>query len=72
MLELAKVAQLHAEPSQFGEITNLHTMAQDLAVECSPLIADKELDFAFETTGSDAAGYCARGHEWLIRNCFRI
>ena len=71
MLALANVAQLDADPSQGSEITNLHTMAQDLAVECSPLIADKELDFALETTGAGGSGYCTRGHEWLIRELFR-
>ena len=71
MLALANVAQLDAAPPQASEITNLHRMALDLAVECSPLIADKELDFALETTGADTNGYRARGHEWLIRELFR-
>jgi two-component system sensor histidine kinase TctE len=71
MLAIAKVAQLDAEPSNAGEITNLHTMAQDLAVECSPLIAEKELEFALDTAGTETSGYRAKGHEWLIRELFR-
>ena len=71
MLALANVAQLDTDPSQVVEITNLHAMAQDLAVECSPLIADKELDFALETSGAETSGYLVGGHEWLIRELFR-
>ena len=71
MLALAKVAQLDATPTDAAEITDLHAMARELAVECSPLIAEKELDFALETQGGDATGYRARGHEWLIRELFR-
>ena len=71
MLALAKVAQLDGEPTDRAEITDLHAMARELAVECSPLIADKELDFALETYGQAANGYRANGHEWLIRELFR-
>ena len=71
MLALAKVAQLDAEPTDGAEITDLHTMARELAVECSPLIADKELEFALETYGSASNGYRVNGHEWLIRELFR-
>ncbi len=71
MLSLAKVAQLDSEPSQVDEITNLHVMAQDLAVECSRLIADKDLDFALDTTGAPTVAYTVSGHEWLIRELFR-
>ena len=71
MLALAKVAQLDAEPTGATETTDLHAMARELAVECSPLIADKALDFALETYGSSADGYRVNGHEWLIRELFR-
>ena len=71
MLALAKVAQLDSEPTDGVEITDLHAMARELAVECSPLIAEKELDFALETYGSAPNGYRAKGHEWLIRELFR-
>ena len=71
MLALAKVAQLDAEPSDAAGITDLRAMARELAVECSPLIADKELDFALETYGSASNGYRVNGHEWLIRELFR-
>jgi two-component system, OmpR family, sensor histidine kinase TctE len=71
MLALAKVAQLDAQPTDGDEITDLHVMARELAVECSPLIADKGLDFALETYGTTVDGYRVRGHEWLIRELFR-
>jgi two-component system, OmpR family, sensor histidine kinase TctE len=74
MLALAKVAQFDAEPAATNmprPVTNLRALAQDLAVECSPLIADKGLDFALETSGADAAGYHIEGSEWLIRELFR-
>lgn len=71
MLALAKVAQLDAEPTDGAEITDLHAMARELAVECSPLIADKELDFALETYGPMTSGFRVEGHEWLIRELFR-
>jgi len=71
MLALAKVAQLDAAPSHVEEVTNLHAMAQDLAVECSPLIADKALDFSLDVSGREANGFRATGHEWLIRELFR-
>ena len=71
MLALAKVAQLDAEPSEGAGVTDLRAMASELAVECSPLIADKELDFALETYGSASNGYRVNGHEWLIRELFR-
>jgi two-component system, OmpR family, sensor histidine kinase TctE len=71
MLALAKVAQLDAEPKDGAEITDLHAMARELAVECSPLIADKELEFALDTQGATGDGYRAKGHEWLIRELFR-
>ena len=71
MLALAKVAQLDSEATDGVEITDLHAMARELAVECSPLIAEKELDFALETYGSAPDGYRAKGHEWLIRELFR-
>ena len=71
MLALAKVAQLDAEPSDGAGVTDLRAMASELAVECSPLIADKALDFALETYGSASNGYRVNGHEWLIRELFR-
>ena len=71
MLALAKVAQLDAEPSEGAGVTDLRAMASELAVECSPLIADKELDFALETYDSPSNGYRVNGHEWLIRELFR-
>lgn len=71
MLALAKVAQLDAEPSDGAGDTDLRAMASELAVECSPLIAEKELDFALETYGFPGDSFRAKGHEWLIRELFR-
>ena len=71
MLALAKVAQLDAATTDVAEITDLHAMARELIVECSPLIADKELDFALETYGAVTQEFRAKGHEWLIRELFR-
>ncbi len=71
MLALAKVAQLDAEPSDGAGDTDLRAMASELAVECSPLIAEKELDFALETYGFPGNSFRAKGHEWLIRELFR-
>lgn len=71
MLSLAKVAQLDAATSDASVVTNLATLARDLAVECSPLIAEKELDFALETQGAESEVFQVKGHEWLIRELFR-
>lgn len=71
MLSLAKVAQLDATSTDASALTNLLTLARDLAVECSPLIAEKELDFALETKGSASETFEVKGHEWLIRELFR-
>ena len=75
MLAIAKVAQLDADSTQTNSqpaaLTDLHAMAQDLAVECSPLIADKELDFALDTDTGGGNGYQIKGHEWLVRELFR-
>lgn len=74
MLALAKVAQLDAQPADSAEATDLQILARELAVECSPLIADKELDFALETYdnhGAAGGGFRAKGHEWLILELIR-
>jgi two-component system, OmpR family, sensor histidine kinase TctE len=71
MLALAKVAQLDAGATSNEELTPLHALAQELAVECSPLIAEKDLDFALDTGGVQMAALTVKGHEWLIRELLR-
>jgi len=69
MLAIAKVAQLDGMPEAVNETTDLVVLARDLAVECSPLIADKHLDFALDAPDGELLVF--RGHEWLIRELFR-
>jgi len=69
MLAVAKVAQLEGTPSEHPTETDLVELARDLAVECSPLIADKSLDFALDAP--QAAHLVFVGHDWLIRELFR-
>ena len=69
MLAIAKVAQLDGMPEAVNETTDLVVLARDLAVECSPLIADKHLDFALDAPDEESLVF--RGHEWLIRELFR-
>ncbi len=69
MLAIAKVAQLEGMPEASNEATDLVELARDLAVEYSPLIADKDLDFTLD--GPDEQSLVFRGHEWLIRELFR-
>ncbi len=72
MLALAKVAQLDAALVDGEATTDLALLARDLAVECSPLIADKDLDFALETDPVRIdAGFRVNGYDWLIRELFR-
>jgi two-component system, OmpR family, sensor histidine kinase TctE len=71
MLALAKVAQLDANVSATVELADLHALAQDLAVECSPLIAEKALDFALDVGGVSVSAFQVKGHDWLIRELLR-
>ena len=69
MLALAKVAQLESEAPEASEQTELVSLARDLAVECSPLLADKALDFALEAPEHRPVVVAA--HEWMIRELLR-
>ncbi len=72
MLALAKVAQLEGESPETPPETELVSMARELVVECSPLLADKTLDFALDApTGAEQTAIVVSGHEWLIRELFR-
>ncbi len=59
LLSLAKVEQLRGKGVK--ERCNVSGIAQDVAIELSPLISGKNLDFEFD--GADA---WVRGHPWMI------
>lgn len=59
LLSLAKVEQLRGKGSQ--ELCNLSTLAQDVAIELSPLISEKNLDFEL-----NAEPAWVSGHPWMI------
>lgn len=64
MLTLAKVEQVHGEAQR--ETLDLAEAARDVAVDLSPLIADKQLDFEL-----DAQEAHVRGHPWMLRELLR-
>jgi two-component system sensor histidine kinase TctE len=64
MLALAKVEQLRQEPDP-GRI-DLAEVLRAMALELSPLIADKDLDFEIAT-----APAWVRAHEWMLRELTR-
>jgi two-component system sensor histidine kinase TctE len=70
MLALAKVAQLD-EATHGVEVakTELVRLARDLAVECSPLLADKRLDFSLDAP--EKSEVWVDGHDWMVRELFR-
>ncbi|MEJ8847278.1 sensor histidine kinase [Variovorax rhizosphaerae] len=64
MLSLAKVEQLRQQP----ESTRIDwaDMAREVALDVSPLIADKALDFEFEEAPSPV-----RAHHWMLQELTR-
>jgi two-component system, OmpR family, sensor histidine kinase TctE len=64
MLSLAKVEQLRQQ-SDAG-INDLSEVVRSVALELSPLIADKDLDFGIATTAAPV-----RSHEWMLRELTR-
>ena len=64
MLALAKVEQVHGEAQR--ETLNLAEIASDVAIDLSPLIADKHIDFEL-----DANDALIRGHPWMLRELLR-
>lgn len=60
MLSLAKVEQL-LDRGLSKEPCDLNSIAQDVAVELSPLISEKNLDFSM-----DAGKHTVPGHPWMI------
>lgn len=64
MLSLAKVEQLRQQPG--AEVTELDQAVRAIALELSPLIADKDIDFDIETVSAPI-----RAHEWMLRELAR-
>ena len=64
MLALAKVEQLRQQPGaapvDLGEITRA------VALDLSPLVAERDLDFSMETTATPV-----RAHDWMLRELAR-
>jgi two-component system, OmpR family, sensor histidine kinase TctE len=64
MLALAKVEQLRQQPDP--PVHDLAEIVRSVALELSPLLADRELDFELSTA---PAPVCA--HEWMLRELAR-
>lgn len=64
MLSLAKVEQLRQQPD--AGVNDLSEVVRSVALELSPLIADKDLDFEIATTAAPV-----RSHEWMLRELTR-
>jgi len=59
MLALAKVEQLRQQPGT--EHSELAAVVRAVALDLSPLIADKDIDFDIETVAADVSA-----HEWML------
>ncbi len=59
LLSLAKVEQMRGKGTK--ELCELSTLAQDVAIDLSPLISEKNIDFAL-----DACPAWTLGHPWMI------
>ncbi|MCM2251750.1 MAG: sensor histidine kinase N-terminal domain-containing protein, partial [Ramlibacter sp.] len=64
MLSLAKVEQLRQQPDT--RVHDLSGVARSVALELSPLMADKDLDFEIATVAAPV-----RSHEWMLRELTR-
>ncbi|MDB5875532.1 MAG: periplasmic sensor signal transduction histidine kinase [Ramlibacter sp.] len=64
MLSLAKVEQLRQQPDE--SIHDFADVVRSVALELSPLIADKDLDFEIATDRAPV-----RSHEWMLRELTR-
>jgi two-component system sensor histidine kinase TctE len=64
MLSLAKVEQLRQQPD--ASVNDLSEVVRSVALELSPLIAGKDLDFEIATTAAPV-----RSHEWMLRELTR-
>jgi two-component system, OmpR family, sensor histidine kinase TctE len=64
MLSLAKVEQLRQQPDE--SVHDASEVIRSMALELSPLIAEKDLDFEITT-----APATVRSHEWMLRELAR-
>ena len=64
MLSLAKVEQLRQQPD--AGVNDLAGVVRSVALELSPLIAGKDLDFEIATVAAPV-----RSHEWMLRELTR-
>jgi len=64
MLSLAKVEQLRQQPDT--SVNDLAEVVRSIALELSPLIAEKDLDFGIATQPAPV-----RSHEWMLRELSR-
>ena len=64
MLSLAKVEQLRQQPDT--NVNDLGDLVRGMALELSPLIAEKDLDFEIHTQPAPV-----RSHEWMLRELSR-
>jgi two-component system, OmpR family, sensor histidine kinase TctE len=64
MLSLAKIEQLRQQPGE--TVNDLAEIVRSVALELSPLIADKDLDFEIATMPARV-----RSHEWMLRELTR-
>ena len=65
MLALAKVEQVHGQAAPSA--IDLAEIAREIALDLSPLIADKSIDF--ELNADEPVS--VRGHEWMLRELTR-
>ncbi|AEG92645.1 sensor histidine kinase [Ramlibacter tataouinensis] len=63
MLSLAKVEQLRQQPASSSDWA---AVVRAVALELSPLVADKDLDFEIDTQPAPV-----RSHEWMLRELSR-
>jgi two-component system sensor histidine kinase TctE len=64
MLSLAKVEQLRQQPDE--SVNDLAEVVRSIALELSPLIAEKDLDFGIDTEPA-----LMRCHEWMLSELTR-
>jgi two-component system, OmpR family, sensor histidine kinase TctE len=64
MLSLAKVEQLRQQPG--APVNDLAEVVRTVALELSPLVADKDIDFDIATVPAPV-----RSHEWMLRELTR-
>jgi two-component system, OmpR family, sensor histidine kinase TctE len=72
MLALAKVAELGTDVATNTSIeasVDLIAVCRDVAVECSPLVSKKHLDFSLDTVAQSLIA--KRAPEWMLRELLR-